>query len=91
MASLQATQRIVNHLGIKVHAFTPDALETIIEMTGATIVHWSGVRVITDQTAVQVTDLDTSILGTIIEAEYTQGNNPGIRSQGQMLHFIAQI
>ena len=90
LASLQATQTVTDSNGIQVHAFTPDALEVIIEMTGASITQWSGVRVVSDSLIMQIADYDTPVLDTIIEAEYTQGKNPGIRSQGQMLHFIAR-
>ncbi|MBC7708192.1 methyltransferase domain-containing protein [Polaromonas sp.] len=90
LQNLQLNQKIINQLGIEVHAFTPDALETIIEMSDAQVEHWSGVRVITDHLSVKVADIDGPVLDTIIEAEFTQGNDPGIRAQGQMLHFIAR-
>ncbi|MDL2341773.1 MAG: methyltransferase domain-containing protein [Patescibacteria group bacterium] len=88
LESLHASQKIINNLGLRVHAFTPDALETIIEMTGAKIEQWSGVRVITDRLPMRVADMSKPALETVIEAEYSQGNNSGIRAQGQMLHFI---
>ena len=35
LKELHESQTIINSLGVKVHTFTPDALETLIEMTGA--------------------------------------------------------
>ena len=87
---LHETQRITNNLGIKVHAFTPDALETLLETAQATIEHWGGVRLMTDRLRLRVADIPKPTLDTILEAEFTQGNNPGIRAQGQMLHFFAR-
>lgn len=90
LQELHETQKITNNLGFKVHAFTPDALETLIEMTGANVEQWGGIRVMTDRLEERVADIPKPVLDTILEAEFTQGNNPGIRAQGQMLHFIAR-
>lgn len=90
LKELHESQKIINTLGVKVHAFTPDALETLIEMTGATVEQWGGIRVMSDQLHERAADIPKPILDIILEAEFSQGNNPGIRAQGQMLHFIAR-
>ncbi len=90
LQELHESQKIINSLGIKVYAFTPDALETLIEMTGATIEQWSGIRVMSDRLFERVADMSKPAFDTILEAEFSQGNNPGIRAQGQLLHFIAR-
>ena len=90
LKKLHASQKIVNDMGFTVHAFTPDALEAIIEMSGAEVEHWSGVRVMTDRLNMLITNMSEPDIETIVDAEFTQGNNPGIRAQGQMLHFIAR-
>lgn len=87
---LHAYQKTINQLGFEVHTFTPDALETILQMTGVTIEKWAGVGVMTDGLDIRISELDTPTLESVVEAEHTQGNNLGIRAQGQMLHFIAR-
>jgi S-adenosylmethionine-dependent methyltransferase len=79
-----------NNLGLFTNIFKPEELETLLTDAGVTLLDWSGVRVITDEMFENVADIDPHDLATIIEAEYEQGHHPGIRAQGQMLHFIGR-
>lgn len=88
--TLHSGQRSINNLGIDVRVFTPEALENMLEDANYDILQWSGVRLITDQLHISVVDMNPELVKTIIDAEFDHGNNPAIRAQGQMLHFIAR-
>lgn len=90
LITFQGTKKAVNNMGRLVHAFYPEDLESAITQAGARVATWTGVRLITDDDTRRVNSLEPAELETIVEAEYRQGKNPGIRAQGQMLHFIAQ-
>lgn len=89
LVALRATKKVINNMERTVHAFYPDDLRRMIVGAGGRIIDWTGVRLITDDDTRRVDSLEPRELEAIIEAEHSQGKNPGIRAQGQMLHFLA--
>lgn len=87
---LRARESVGNNVGKERAAFLPEELETMLRQAGAKVLQWSGVRVFSDQDDRRINMVDPEILEMLVDAEYKQGNNPGIRALGQMLHFIAQ-
>lgn len=77
-------------IGIPVYSFKPEELERILQNAGATVLQWSGVRVVTADMDQKVADLDKQEIAEIVAIEFEQGRNPAIKAQGQMLHFIAR-
>lgn len=90
LKALHSRQRHVNHTGLRAYAFKPEQLENLVASLGFELIEWSGVRLITEPMFEQIADLDASLLKDIVAAEYRHGHNPGIRAQGQMLHFICR-
>ena len=87
---LQQSKVFINSMKLNAHAFRPEQLEAYLYNAGVIAETWSGVRVITDEMFENVADIDQETLSEIVVAEYRQGKHPGIRAQGQMLHFIGR-
>jgi 2-polyprenyl-3-methyl-5-hydroxy-6-metoxy-1,4-benzoquinol methylase len=87
---LQAAQISLSHLGQEVRTFRPEELQAVLKQSRATVLEWSGIRVIVDNFRMEVAALSSADMDRIVEAEYSHGHNPSIRGQGQMLHFIAR-
>lgn len=90
LRKLKTTGRVVNFLEQEVWAFRPEELEDLLQRSRFDIVEWHGIRLITDDLRIKVKQLKPAELTTILELEAAHGSHPGIRSQGQMLHFIAR-
>lgn len=90
LRQLQATRRSLNHMGQEVYSFRPEDLELILDDAHARVMQWTGVRLITDDLNLKISEIDKADLKAILEIESEHGRNPTIRGQGQMLHFIAR-
>lgn len=90
LSTLQQSQVFNNNMKINAHAFTPDQLEAFLYDSSVITDAWSGVRVITDDMFENVAGIDQDTLTEIVTAEYHKGRHPGIRAQGQMLHFVGR-
>jgi S-adenosylmethionine-dependent methyltransferase len=90
LALLRARQRTVNNQDKAAWAFKPNELRRMVSDAGASVLTWSGVRVISDAMHERVEDMDPATLKAIVETEIRQGSHPEIRAQGQMLHVIAK-
>ena len=88
--SLAADQHVTDNLGLRSYAFKPEEILRVLESCGFEVITWNGVRVITDEDNVLVSDLEEEELQAIVAAEIEHGADPGIRAQGQLLHFIAR-
>lgn len=78
----------LNRMQLNATTFKPEELELFLQAAGVTVTQWGGVRVITDDMFEDVAAMDQATLSQIVKLEYEQGQHPGIRAQGQMLHFI---
>ena len=88
---LKANKRTIGNLGYEVHAFLPEDLEAILSsIPHMKILHWSGVRVVTDHLELEIKDVDSQHVQAVLDIEYEQGKHPAIRGQGQMLHYIVR-
>ena len=87
---LHEQQRVTNHVERLSYAFKPAELKHLLQANAFHVEHWSGVRVITDDMYLRMPDIDATMAKAIVDAEYSQGKNPAIRGQGQLLHFIAR-
>lgn len=86
----QARKPTGNNVGKERAAFLPEELQEMLQQAGARVLRWSGVRIFSDQDDRRINMVDPEILEALVEVEYEQGKNEGIRALGQMLHFIAQ-
>lgn len=71
-------------------AFRPEDLEAMLSDAHLEVVEWSGVRIATETDERPISMISEKELKSIVTAEYERGKNKALRSQGQMLHFIAQ-
>lgn len=90
LRQFQESQEDKNNLNRTRYAFYPEELERIILQSGAKILDWRGIRVISDMDNRKTVDIKPDMLQAIVDAEYRHGKQPHIRGFGQMLHFIAQ-
>jgi S-adenosylmethionine-dependent methyltransferase len=90
VANLHATQHVVDNLKLSTYAFKPEEIEALLLKHDFEIIQWTGVRVIAHDMNLLVEDVDKDELATILETEFEQGADPGIRTQGQLLHFISR-
>jgi S-adenosylmethionine-dependent methyltransferase len=87
---LVSSGRSINHLQQDVFSWRPADLEAFIKSLQLDVLQWTGIRVITDEVDVKVSDIEAKELAGILAAEDEQSREPTIRGQGQLLHFIAR-
>lgn len=74
----------------RVWAFDEHELTRMIEETGARVLNWAGVGIVTDEDDRQLTDVRPRELNSILAREIALAHDPAHRAAGHMLHFIAQ-
>ena len=87
---LRRTGYFTGSLKEKIYAFKPEQIEKVLLQENFEVIEWSGVRVLSDDFYMPVQSMPSAELKVLLDAEVTQGRNPNIRGQGQLLHFIAR-
>lgn len=77
-------------LGQLVWAFDERELTHMIEDTGAHVLEWAGVRIVSDEDSRPLSAVRHNELNSIVAREIALSHDPAHRAAGQMLHFIAQ-